>query len=491
MQTGALYRQATDLAHTLADQDLRAHSLNRLGNWLVNTGRVEESLSAHHAALELFRARESRQGMAETLDLLGMTYAQYGDARSAVERSTEAIDLFRILGDQRSLISCLSGRVAFSSAALDGVTLSALRSPNDCERDIAEALHLARQIDWAAGQAFAGIAAGQALGGFGRFGTALAHVREALRIATEIEHQQWTAGATGTLGAIYLALLAPDPAAEALERALSLARALGSAVWASQFSAELALVHLLRGDLPRAEAVLAAEMPPDSKPATGAGRWVALAWGKLALAQGRHEVALHRAHVLLDSVPGQRVEPTPHGAQPIPALLQLKAEALMALGRLDEAAEALMGAERGALQRSAGPLAWQIFRTLGRLHRACQREDEAERADAAAREVIAQLATTIEEERLRTGFLAAALGSLPRERPISSLRAAKQSFDGLTAREREVAVLIGQGRSNRVIAETLVLSERTVATHVGNILTKLDFTSRAQIAVWARDKGLL
>ena len=60
----------------------------------------------------------------------------------------------------------------------------------------------------------------------------------------------------------------------------------------------------------------------------------------------------------------------------------------------------------------------------------------------------------------------------------------------MTAREREVAVLIGQGRSNRAIAETLVLSERTVATHVGNILTKLDFTSRAQIAVWATEKGL-
>jgi DNA-binding NarL/FixJ family response regulator len=127
---------------------------------------------------------------------------------------------------------------------------------------------------------------------------------------------------------------------------------------------------------------------------------------------------------------------------------------------------------------------------LGRLHRTCKREAEAERAFAAARAVIAQVAATIEDERLHTGFLDAALGSLPKERTLSPLRAAKQSFGGLTAREREVAALIGQGRSNRAIAETLVLSEHTVATHVGNILAKLDFGSRAQIAVWARDRGL-
>jgi DNA-binding NarL/FixJ family response regulator len=39
-------------------------------------------------------------------------------------------------------------------------------------------------------------------------------------------------------------------------------------------------------------------------------------------------------------------------------------------------------------------------------------------------------------------------------------------------------------------AEALVLSERTVATHVGNILAKLNVASRAQIAAWASEKGL-
>jgi two-component system nitrate/nitrite response regulator NarL len=55
----------------------------------------------------------------------------------------------------------------------------------------------------------------------------------------------------------------------------------------------------------------------------------------------------------------------------------------------------------------------------------------------------------------------------------------------LTPREREVAALVARGRTNRQIAEALVVSERTVHTHVHNILGKLELTSRAQIAVWA------
>ncbi|MEO8261642.1 MAG: LuxR C-terminal-related transcriptional regulator, partial [Pseudolysinimonas sp.] len=55
---------------------------------------------------------------------------------------------------------------------------------------------------------------------------------------------------------------------------------------------------------------------------------------------------------------------------------------------------------------------------------------------------------------------------------------------GLSAREREVAMQIHQGRRNREIAEDLVLSVRTVDTHVQRILVKLGFSSRAQIAVW-------
>jgi DNA-binding CsgD family transcriptional regulator len=63
--------------------------------------------------------------------------------------------------------------------------------------------------------------------------------------------------------------------------------------------------------------------------------------------------------------------------------------------------------------------------------------------------------------------------------------------DRLTRREREVAGLTAEGLSNRQVAEHLTLSERTIESHVQNIMSKLEFHSRAQIAAWAALNGLI
>lgn len=61
---------------------------------------------------------------------------------------------------------------------------------------------------------------------------------------------------------------------------------------------------------------------------------------------------------------------------------------------------------------------------------------------------------------------------------------------GLMRREREVAILIAQSKSNAEIAELLVVCKRTVETHITNILSKLNFSSRGQIAAWAINQKL-
>ena len=63
-------------------------------------------------------------------------------------------------------------------------------------------------------------------------------------------------------------------------------------------------------------------------------------------------------------------------------------------------------------------------------------------------------------------------------------------FDGLTAREREVAALVACGMTNRAIAGQLVISERTVEKHVENATGKLGYSARSQLAVWAATRGL-
>lgn len=63
-------------------------------------------------------------------------------------------------------------------------------------------------------------------------------------------------------------------------------------------------------------------------------------------------------------------------------------------------------------------------------------------------------------------------------------------FGPLSTREQEVAALVASGLSNREIAESLYISERTAESHIQSILNKLGFHSRTQIATWATTQGL-
>lgn len=82
-------------------------------------------------------------------------------------------------------------------------------------------------------------------------------------------------------------------------------------------------------------------------------------------------------------------------------------------------------------------------------------------------------------------YLDPALGAL-----LAQALTAKDEISRLSQREREVAALVAQGLSNDAIATALFISERTARTHVSNILTKMDLSSRTQLALWAVRSGL-
>lgn len=82
----------------------------------------------------------------------------------------------------------------------------------------------------------------------------------------------------------------------------------------------------------------------------------------------------------------------------------------------------------------------------------------------------------------------ATTGDVARAGPATGPAAVE--FQQLTPRERQVVQLIGAGKSNRAIADELFISTATAAKHVANILAKLGYTSRSQIAVWARSAAM-
>ena len=75
--------------------------------------------------------------------------------------------------------------------------------------------------------------------------------------------------------------------------------------------------------------------------------------------------------------------------------------------------------------------------------------------------------------------------------PASNDRMTSSGVAGLTPRQVEVAALIADGLTNRQIAAELVLTRGTVANHIEHILNRLGCHSRAQVAVWAVQHGLV
>jgi len=481
-ETGEYFHRSEELAQKLNEPKLHAHSLNRVGNWYFNVGQTTQGLQFHRQALDMFEGDHDEQSMADTRDLLGMATLHHGDQIGSYDEYQHAIQLFRKLDDKQGLISALIG--ACHASYWDETDFVPPQSRTENQQMAMEALDLARQIGWTAGHAYVEWSIALGLANRGIFEEAISHAKESLRIATEIEHRQWITGAHYALGHIYVLMLQHDLAIQNLEEGLKLARELGSAWWIGNITTDLANAYLLNDDLDRARSILDSVLLQDDGLHTMVERRMLWAKGNLLLAEDKPVEALRIAEHLLDSKGAE------DQIQPIPVLLKLKGEALMALDQLEIAEQDLELAKQGAEQREAVPLLWQIHCLLGWLYKGQKNTEKMEREFSDAHQVIRSLEANIEDKGLKENFIRSACETLPKEKTVSRRQSEAEKFGGLTPREREVTRYLSQGKSNREIAGKLVLSERTVENHVGNILTKLGFTSRAQIAVWAVEKGL-
>ncbi len=347
-------------------------------------------------------------------------------------------------------------------------------------------MKIVREIGQRSGEAHTLIDMAMCLGAQGEYGRAVELAQSGLQIAEEIEHREWMTVAHWALGALSLDLLTLPMARQHLEQALALAHAIGSSTWVHRpiVTGCLASTCILQHELAQAESVLNTVLGPDTPLHTMGQRIAWCARAELALAQSDPGLALHIVDKLIASAANVS------GEGSIPRLAKLRAEALTLLNQGAKAEALLQAAQEIATTQGTRPMLWRISLDLGKLYQAQRRHEEAELAFSTSRGIIEELAANIPDESLREHFLSCATAQIPPPHPLSPRRVAKKAFGELTEREREVAALIAQGKSNREIADVLVVGYRTVEAHVSNILSKLGFTSRAQIAVWAVEKGL-
>lgn len=482
-KTGDYFHRALDLARNLGEPALIASSLNRVGNWKSNADQALAGLEDHREALAVFQTLNDRQGTAQTLDLLGLASYNVGDLVGGSEYLLQAVALFRELDDREGLSSSLAMR-SLGDGWYTTCTLVPAVELHQGVSDSTEALALAGEIGWRSGEAFALIPLSACLGALGDFGAALDAGQRSFEIAQEINHRQWEIFSQLVLTWHYLELLAAEEARRLLAQLEPLVQELGSLVWIRNTAALVADGAMLEHDLATARRALDHVLGPTAATSAIAERVCWYMRARLAHLEGQDEYALDIIEQLIAAAPNVSSE------RIIPILWKLRGEVRAALKDFDAAEMDLDAARTAARAQGNRALLWRTHLALGRVLVSRRQRAHADAEFSAARIIVKEMAVTLSDQALRARFLERAEALFPSPLPLTPRLAAKREFGSLTERERQVASGIAAGWSNRQIAKELVLSEYTVATHVSNILNKLGFASRTQIAAWATEIGL-
>lgn len=482
---GEYYQQALEFARTFGNSSILAQTLNRVGNWHANRGSALEALPFHQEALSLFQALNDRHGMARTMDLLAIVSNQLGELVQGTAYLEQAIPILREVDNRQALVNTLTNLASLANFETEVLGELNYRQLADVSE---EALQIAHGFNWDQGEARALIPGASSLGQTGDYARALEWLNRAQGITEAIGHRESFARLHLTFGQILIGLLDFTEARRHLESGLALVKELGSGLLMLGATARLATALILQNDLVQAKKLIDTWLPveyPEGRMTIPLRRlWSGRA--ELALAEGNPQRALEIVERLLAST----VNLAQYGPHAVPYLSRLRARALATLGRMQDAETELQGTLPVARKQGQRPMLWRLHADLGAVYRVMGRRSDGVREFSAARTIIQELANNIPNITIRENFLKQALRTIPATPALTPRRIAKKESGGLTAREREVAALVAQGKSNHEIADELVISETTVERHVANIFLKLGFYSRTQIAVWAVEKGV-
>lgn len=480
---------ALALAREIGDPAVLGQSLNRLGNWYANNTEFERAFELHQEALEIFERLGDRLGTAATLDLLGMASGLSGDVDRGADVYGRAIPLLRELDARQPLVIALimhatmrwggfgSGQGLLTSSRHD-------RPPGSTAermREIDEAIHLAPDFGWRSGQAIALATSAVASGLFGDYARAFSHAQQSLRIASEIEHQQWMTLASCAHVKAYVDLFALDQAYYHAQRACAFA--VISQYLTETATTYLAAAHIVGGEYETASALLQPLVDASRPIANVSQAGACYLMAEVELLRGDLKAAdntLARLEATISATLNQRA----------PYLLHLRGRVLAAEGRYPEAETVLLQARETATAFGYLPRLWRILGSLRGLYTEQGKLEEAAEARAAALQIVDELASAVADVEIREHFVATARAELPDKAPFSPDRVAP-AFAGLTPREVDVLRLVGRGLTNVEVSEELFISPRTVGQHLGSIYGKLGVANRTEAARVAIEQGLL
>jgi predicted ATPase/class 3 adenylate cyclase/DNA-binding CsgD family transcriptional regulator len=418
--------------HQVADS-LHAKALVIYSKMLSDRGAFAEAQKIANQSLEIARAISDKQAEAFSLWGLGASLGYQGDVRQGIPLIEQSLVLYQFLEDKLG-----------QATALDWLSMD----HNDWERSkayVMESLRLFRELGHVSGIAMCIMDLAEIMIAGGNFSSLRPLLEEARTIYRQLESQAGEAHVLMFYGRFAFWQVNYSQACAYFEQSILLYEKVGAS-WSAWSRVHMAYALLRQGDVGQARETFEISLQQFEKAGYINGLIYTIeGFASWRLNQGQSEHAtqlLAWADIMREKMDDDR-----------PPVEQNSVERDLQLiyANLDD----------------------KKFANLSTKGRAMT----VEQAIALALEPVEEITAPAIENTIPA--------TLPSQR-----EAEKQKYGGLTTREREVAAQIAQGKSNQAIAGELFVGLKTVEAHVTRILSKLGFTSRAQIAGWAVAKAL-
>ena len=487
----AYVEQALACARDIDDPSVIAETLNRLGNCYINGERFGEGIEAHQEALSIFESIDDSDGIAATLDLLGVAHVLASDTATGVEYYRKAIPLLRRLDHRRTLVTALVTAAAAQFGAEHALYATSMqhRAPTDRAvryAQLDDALTIAREIGWLAGESFTLAIRANVATNYGEFDIALRDSQKGIEIARDIGHLQWQILGLCSLGSLLRELMDIDQARACFEEAQRLATHTGSQFMTGLATAFLASSCIEAGDLNAASALIEPELLRASEHPTTTRLNLTYAMVELSHTRGDDETALELLDQLDNWIPG----PENHRA---PQMLRVRAQVLTATRQFIDAESLLQTARNTAERYGYLPALRSCLLALHQVYLHQGKTLMAEQTREHAMTVTGRLANSLKPQfpDLAEQYLTKTAEAMPESVPFARNNPAANASDTLTRRELDVLSLVAEGLSDVEVSERLFISHRTVSQHLRSIYGKLDVNNRTAAVRTASERNLL